>query len=158
MESVLLAIEGMYPDRTLISYAASLCRRIRAELRVLYVIDPGIYEEQMKTLRKQLHRARDSFESTMIAASFAESGEFDTAGILADKTSAKIQQLLSETDKKAVKYRVQVKPGRTGAEILKHVNQHRDIVLAICDSKTMTTGLRTKLSVPLVVCRSAPSE
>jgi len=94
----------------------------------------------------------------MIAASFAESGEFDTARILAEKTSAGIQQLLSEADKKAVKYRVQVKPGRTGPEIVKHVNQHRDIVLAICDSKTMTTGLRAKLCVPLVVCRSDPSE
>jgi len=153
MEKVLLAIDGMRPDQQLVDYAAKLCRRIKAELNILHVIDPSTYAGHLKNIQRQAYRARDMFENTMVAAAFAESGDFDTARRLADKASAQIHQLLSDTDRTDVKYRVQVKAGETEREILRHVNQNRNIVLTIYDGKFMTPGLRKKLSVPLVARR-----
>lgn len=158
MEKVLLAIDGLRPDQKLVGYAAGLCSRIKAELHVLQVIDPQTYVEQLENIQKQIQLAGNLFENTMIAASFAESGEFDTARHLADKASARIKRLLPEKGKDTLRCRVQVRPGRPAPEILKHVHQNRDIVLTIYDGKTTPDGLQEKISVPLVVRRRADSE
>ncbi len=184
MEKVLLAIDGMRPDQQIVDYAAKLCRRIRAELNILHIIDPEVYAGYLKNFHRQVHRARDLFENTMIAATFAETGEHDTAKNLIDKASAQINRLLSDTDKNDIKYRVQVKPGETSQEIVNYVDRHRDIVVAIYDNSgskknpdgrdgledsgsTPFTGkklkfnaaeLQKKLAVPLVVRRSATSK
>lgn len=187
MEKVLLAIDGMRPDQQIVDYAAKLCRRIRAELDILHIIDPEVYAGYLKNFHRQVHRARDLFENTMMAATFAETGDYDTAKSLIDKTSDQINRLLSDTDKNDIKYRVQVKPGETGQEIVKYVDRHRDIVVAIYDnsgsekipdaadgrnapedgdsapstSKKLNfnaSELQKKLTVPLVVRRSATSE
>jgi len=184
MEKVLLAIDGMRPDQQIVDYAAKLSRRIRAELNILHIIDPEVYAGYLKNFHRQVHRARDLFESTMIAATFAETGEHDTAKNLIEKASAQIDRLLSDTDKNNIKYRVQVKPGETGQEIVNYVDRHRDIVVAIYDDtgsqkipdaadgrdaakksdpapaggkkrKFDASELQKKLVVPLVVRRSA---
>lgn len=133
MEKVLLAIDGMLPDQQIVRYAATLCQRIKAELNILHIIDPQLYAGHLKNFKRQARRARDLFENTMMAATFAETGEHDTAKSLLDKASAQISRMLSDSDKKAVKYRVQVKPGDTSQEIINHVKKNRDIVLAIYD-------------------------
>ncbi|MFP4225419.1 MAG: universal stress protein [Desulfobacterales bacterium] len=133
MEKVLLAIDGMRADQQVVDYAAKLCQRIKAELNILHIIDPEAYASHLKKFQQRAHRVRDLFESSMMAATFAETGEYDTAKSLLDKASAQINQMLSDTDKKAVKYRVQIKPGEADQEIIKHVKKHRDIVLTIYD-------------------------
>ncbi len=182
MEKVLLAIDGMMPDKQIVVYAAKLCQRIKAELNILHIIDPHVYAGYLKNFQRQVRRARDVFENSMMAATFAETGEHDTAKSLLDKASAQISRMLSESDKEAVKYRVQVRPGNTSQEIINHVKKNRDIVLAIYDDaiarkivnptddqghcghirKTAKTGrthkinasaLQKELSVPLVIRR-----
>ena len=133
MEKVLLAIDGMMPDQQVVIYAARLCQRIKAELNILHIIDPQVYAGHLKNFQRQVRRARNLFENAMMAATFAETGEHDTAKNLLDKASAQISRMLSDSDKNAVRYRVQVKPGETSQEIIKHVKKHRDIVLAIYD-------------------------
>ena len=41
MEKVLLAIDGIYPNRKILEYAVDLCKRIKAELNILQVIEGG---------------------------------------------------------------------------------------------------------------------
>ncbi|MBS3757833.1 MAG: universal stress protein [Desulfobacterales bacterium] len=139
MEKVLLAIDGMRPDQQIVDYAAKLCRRIKAELSIVHIIDPEVYAGCLKNFHRQVHRARDLFENTMIAATFAESGDHDSAKSLMDKASAQINQMLSDTDKNAIKYRIEVQPGETGQEIVKYVNKHRDVVVAIYDGSGFST-------------------
>lgn len=150
MEKVLLAIDGMRPDQQVVNYAAKLCQRIKAELNILHIIDPEAYAGHLKKFQRRAHRVRDLFESSMMAAAFAETGEHDTAKSLLDKASAQINQMLSDTDKKAVKYRVQVKPGEADQEIINHVKKNRDIVLTIYDdgvSGKMTEAADTREAI-----------
>ncbi|MBW2197633.1 MAG: universal stress protein, partial [Deltaproteobacteria bacterium] len=52
MEKVLLAIDGMTPDRKAFRYAIALCKRIRAELSIFQIIRPQYYREYKKKIRK----------------------------------------------------------------------------------------------------------
>ncbi len=185
MGKVLLAIEGMSPDRQVFDYAVNLCRRIRAELNILHIIDPTKIARpkvagRFQMLRKQMDMARGCLEKTMMAATFAETGEHDFAREIMDEASANIKRLLAEKDQTSVDYRVKIKTGNSGAAILDYVDRHRDIVLAIYDApldperpshaageergeasvpedikqqKDFVTRLQKQLSVPLVVRR-----
>ncbi|MDY6823417.1 MAG: universal stress protein [Thermodesulfobacteriota bacterium] len=133
MGKVLLAIDGMCPNRQVFDYAVSLCRRIRAELNILHIIDPEIAKGRLSRLKKQLHFARHYMENTMVAATFAETGEHDTARALMDEAAANIRRLLTEKNEQNVQYRVKVRTGDVHGEIEAYVNQHRDVVLAIYD-------------------------
>ncbi len=133
MKKVLLAVEGMLPDQHVLNYAARLCRRIRAELNILHIIDPGIHADCLKDLNRKAHLARNVFENAMMAAAFAETGEFDTARSISDKADAQVRQMLSDEDKSGIRYRVRVKPGEPEREIPEYVQKNRGIVLAIYD-------------------------
>ena len=79
MRTVLLAVEGTIPEREILGCAVGLCRRMRAELRVLHILDPGLWKSHGKRLAKQISRGRTLLEASMAAAAFAEAGEHDKA-------------------------------------------------------------------------------
>ena len=72
MQKVLLAIDGINPDRKVFEYAVQLCQRIKADLSVFQVINPRRYKEYLKTIRKRADNARKYIEGAMVAATFAE--------------------------------------------------------------------------------------
>jgi len=133
MQKVLLAVEGLCPEKRILDYAAGLCRRIKAELNILHIVEPRAHAGYVKDLQRQVHQARDAFENTMMAAAFAETGDFHTARSLADKAAAHIHGLLSNADKTELTWRIQVNSGKPGPEIVNYVRKHRDVILAIYD-------------------------
>ncbi|MGM0454368.1 MAG: universal stress protein, partial [Thermodesulfobacteriota bacterium] len=133
MQKILLAIDGMFPSKQMVDYAVDLCRRIRAELNILHIIDTGGGTDHLKKFQQQVQQARERFESTMMAASFAETGDHDTAKALMDRASENFSRLLSEEKRAAIDYRVKIKAGGTDRTILDYVSRNRDIVLAIYD-------------------------
>ncbi|MBS3754496.1 MAG: universal stress protein [Desulfobacterales bacterium] len=178
MKKILLAIDGLSPDKRIVEYAVGLCRRIRAELDILHIVDPEIYGTYAKQLQKKASRAKGYFEQTMVAAAFAEGGAHDAAKTLMDSASANFHQLVSDADWKWIHYQAKIPSDRIDREITRYVNQNRNIVLAIYEGAThpdtpdnpAETGkpgkkrnnagsrkdpvagqLRKKLSVPLVV-------
>lgn len=178
MKKILLAIDGLSPDKRIVEYAVGLCRRIRAELDILHIVDPEIYGTYAKQLQKQAERAKGYFEQTMVAAAFAEGGAHDAAKTLMDSASANFHQLVSDADRKLIHYQAKIPSDRIDREITRYVNQNRNIVLAIYEGaahpdtpdnpgqtgkpvknrsnigreKEPVAGqLRKKLSVPLVV-------
>ena len=178
MKKILLAIDGLSPDKRIVEYAVGLCRRIRAELDILHIVDPEIYGTYAKQLQKQAERAKGYFEQTMVAAAFAEGGAHDAAKTLMDSASANFHQLVSDADRKWIHYQAKIPSDRIDREITRYVNQNRNIVLAIYEGavhpdtpdsagqtgkpeknqsnidrkKDPVAGqLRKKLSVPLVV-------
>ncbi|MFO8047744.1 MAG: hypothetical protein R6U29_01825 [Desulfosudaceae bacterium] len=134
MGKVLLAIEGMFPDQQILDYAISVCRRIKAELNILQVIDPDMARSRLKKLRNQMGLARNCLENTMMATTFAETGEHDTARKLMADAAANIKELLAEKGKPETHYRVKLRSGEIDHEIEDYLNRHRDIVLAIYDA------------------------
>ncbi|MDY6904740.1 MAG: universal stress protein [Thermodesulfobacteriota bacterium] len=140
MGKVLLAIDGMQPDRQIFGYAVDFCRRIKAELNILHIIDPDVARGRLTRLKKQARLARNYLEKTMMAAAFAETGEHETAKELMDEAAANIRRLLAEKNEQNVQYRVKVRSGDVHREIETYVNQHRDVVLAIYDDTIPSTG------------------
>jgi nucleotide-binding universal stress UspA family protein len=164
MEKVLLAIDGMTPNRKLFRYAVALCKRIRAELSIFQIIRPQYYREYKKKIRKKGLLARKFLEGSMMAATFAEAGEHETAlDIMAD-ASKEIRRLLQESEEAGVHCHFSMKSGNPEKEIVNYVNDHRDVVLTIYDvsdpdvsrttgisiKKNALTRIRKDLSVPLV--------
>ena len=84
MEKVLLAIDGMIPEQKAFRYAVALCKRIKAELGIFQIIRPQYYREYKKKIRNKASIAKKFFEGSMMAATFAEAGEFDTAKEIRD--------------------------------------------------------------------------
>ena len=152
MQKVLLAIDGINPDRKVFEYAVQLCQRIKADLSIFQVINPRRYKEYLKTIRKRADNARKYIEGAMVAATFAEAGEHETAREIMSKALENINRLLPESEKAGVQCHFAVKTGNPAKEIINYVNGHRDVVLTIYDSsledRKGTRGVKKQQGVP----------
>lgn len=167
MEKVLLAINGVKPSHKVFRYAVELCQRLKAELQVLQVISPGQYGEYLKKVRKGAHWAKHFIEDSMIAATFAEAGEYGTAKDIIVQARKNMNQLLPESERAGVPYHLTIKSGRPSKEIIRYVKEHRDVVLTIYDGaqdenpvrgmsvdRDVPRKIREHMSIPLVVIKS----
>jgi nucleotide-binding universal stress UspA family protein len=168
MEKVLLAIDGMTPDRKAFRYAVALCKRIRAELSIFQIIRPQYYQEYKKKIRKKGLLARKFVEGSMVAATFAEAGEHETALDIMVEVSKEMKHLLSESERSGVHCHFSIKSGNPEKEIVNYINDHRNVVLTIYDvsdqdvsqtanissEKNALARIRKDLSVPLVTVQN----
>jgi nucleotide-binding universal stress UspA family protein len=165
MKKVLLAIDGITPDRKAFRYAISLSRRIKAELSIFQVIRPQYYREHARKLRKKVSLARKFMEGSMVAATFAEAGEHDTACDIMAEASKEIKHLLQESGESGIHCHFPVASENPEKDIVDYVNNHRDVVLTIYDASGLDINdaanrstkqnslkkIRKDLSVPLVL-------
>jgi len=168
MEKVLLAIDGISPDRKVFCHAVQLCKRIKAELNVLQVIRPGNYSEYLKKVRGRTNQARRYIEGSLLAATFAEAGEHETGKELLAEALKNINQLLPESEKAGIPYSLTMKAGNPSKEIINYVKEHRNVVLTIYDTpgeegdkpgvtkkkKTAPREITRALSIPVVIINS----
>jgi len=167
MEKVLLAIDGMTPDRKVFRYAVALCKRIRAELSIFQIIRPQYFQEYKKGIRKKGLLVRKFFEGSMVAATFAEAGEPETALDIMGEATKEIRRLLQESEDAGVQCHFSIQSGNPEKEIVNYVNDHRNIVLTIYDTTDQGANqndnisetehvfakIKKNLSVPLVRVR-----
>jgi nucleotide-binding universal stress UspA family protein len=166
MEKILLAIDGITPDRKAFRYAVTLCKRIRAELSIFQIIRPRYYQEYRKKIRKKGSIMRKFVEGSMVAATFAEAGEHETALDIMAEASKEIRGLLLESEEAGVHCRFSIKSGDPEKEIVEYINDHRDVILTIYDAfdvngtvdipekKSTLAKIKRNLSVPLVTVHS----
>jgi nucleotide-binding universal stress UspA family protein len=168
MKKVLLAIDGMTPDRKAFRYAVALCKRIRAELSIFQIIRPQYYREYKKKIRKKGLLARKFFEGSMVSATFAEAGEHETALDIMAEVSKEIRRLLQESEEAGVHCHFSITSGNPEKEIVNYVNDHRNVVLTIYDvsdhdvneannisrKKNALAKITKGLSVPLVMVQN----
>lgn len=168
MEKVLLAIDGMTPDRKAFRYAIALCKRIRAELSIFQIIRPQYYREYKKKIRKKGLFVRKFVEGSMVAATFAEAGEHETALDIMAEVSKEIRRLLQESEEAGVHCHFSITSGNPEKEIIDYVNDHRNVVLTIYDvsdhdvneannisrKKNALAKITKGLSVPLVMVQN----
>jgi nucleotide-binding universal stress UspA family protein len=131
MDKVLLAIDGSGPDRKILQYALELCTRMKAELKVLQFISTGNVSGGAGKGRTKTGYARQIFEDSMMAATFAEAGEFDTADALMSEALENLQQLLAEFKKTRVPYKLAVKDGNPEHEIVSYVRKNKRVVVMV---------------------------
>ena len=167
MEKVLLAIDGMTPDRKVFRYAVALCKRIRAELSIFQIIRPQYFQEYKKGIRKKGLLVRKFFEGSMVAATFAEAGEPETALDIMGEATKEIRRLLEESEDAGVQCHFSIRSGNPEKEIVNYVNDHRNVVLTIYDTadqganpndhiseaEHVLAKIKKNLSVPLVRIR-----
>jgi hypothetical protein len=166
MKKVLLTIDGMSGDQKVFHYAISLCKRISAELSIFQIIRPQYYRKYIKKIRKNAMIAKKVMESTMVAATFAEAGEHETALDMMAEGSEQVEHLLRESEKAGVQCRFSITSGNPEKEIVDYVNDHRDVILTIYDAfggsgsvnifekKTTLANIKKDLSVPVVTVHS----
>ncbi|MGD2150207.1 MAG: universal stress protein [Desulfobacterales bacterium] len=168
MEKVLLAIDGITPDRKTFCYAVELCKRIKAELKVFQIIRPQNYSKYLKEMRQKADYARIFIQGSMAAAAFAEAGEHESAKEIMAEASEQIRRLMWESQKQGVQCHFSMKRGNPETEIVDYVNYHRDVVLTIYNSsaenvdktgilskkKNVVTSIKEKIAVPLVVANA----
>jgi nucleotide-binding universal stress UspA family protein len=162
MKKVLLTIDGMTGDQKAFHYAISLCKRISAELSIFQIIRPRYYRKYMKKIRKNAMAAKMAMESAMVAATFAEAGERETALDILAEGSKQLEHLLKESEKAGVHCRFSMTSGNPEKEIVEYVNDHRDVILTIYDAfggsrtvdnfekKSTLAKIKRDLSVPVV--------
>jgi nucleotide-binding universal stress UspA family protein len=168
MQKVLLAVDGIKPTANVFRYTVALCQRMCAELRVVEVVRPGQCTEYLKKVQKGARRAKRFIENSMMAATFAEAGEHEIAEEIMAQAKENIEQLLPESDRAGISCHMTMRSGSPGEEIVRYVNEHRDVVLTIYDTARMENSergvlteqgdepseIRQHLSIPLVVVRS----
>ena len=165
MEKVLLAIDGPKPNEKAFRYAVQLCRRIRAELNILQIIYPKRFQEYIKKFRVRTDRTRRYLENSFTAAAFAEAGEHEMADSMMAEAYRNLKRLLPESERAGISCHLTLKTGQPKIEIVKYLNEHRNVVLTIYDTtreknapprknKSIPLEIRQALTVPLVVIES----
>ncbi len=133
MRKILLAINGIQPNRKIFSYAVQLCQRLKAELLVLQVVDTGDDDGPLGALGRKARQARKFLENSMTAATFAEAGEHETAHAMMVQARKEINDLLPETARAGIQCHFTMKAGAPDREIVRYARRHRDIVLTVYD-------------------------
>jgi len=167
MEKVLLAIDGITPDKQAFEHAVALCLRIKAELKILQVIRPQKITSCLKKMKSTAHQAKRFFEGSMMAATFAEAGEFESADDLMSEALRNINRLLPESKRAGVPCHLTMKAGEPMKAIAQYVRENRDVVVAVydgADGRDSKTGERQKnnplqaslstLPIPVVMLRN----
>jgi hypothetical protein len=168
MKTILLAVEGMDPNRYAIDYALKLCKPVRAGLDILQIVRPSSYTKSLSRFKKKAFRARDLFEEAMVAATYAEAGAPQFAETLKSKAIRRCKRLIPKDEQTAVDYHCIVTGDQPDAVLERYVKEHRSVILAIYDSircarsntgvserpRCDASGLLKKLSVPLVLVKN----
>jgi len=116
-------------------------------------------------VRGRAHQARRYIEGSLLAATFAEVGEYDTAQEVMAEALKNINRLLPESEKAGIPYSLTMKAGDPSKEIINYVKEHRDVVLTIYDTtgeehhkagamrkkKTAPRETTRALSIPVVI-------
>jgi len=119
-------------------------------------------------MRQTADFARMYFQGSMVAAAFAEAGEYESAKEIMAEASEQIRRLMSESQKQGVRCHFSMKRGNPEKEIIDYVNLHRDVVLTVYNSsgedvdktgvlskkKNAIASIKEKLAVPLVVANA----
>jgi nucleotide-binding universal stress UspA family protein len=168
MEKVLLAIDGMSPDKKALQYTIQLCRRMKAELNVLQVINSKNGDSYISQARKKATHAKKYIEGSFAAIAFAEAGEHETADALMCNALKNLKQMLSVSENDGIRFHLTVKAGNLKREIIRYLKEHRDVVITIYDAHhrkgadpdfarkhgPLSQELQKALSTPLVVVQN----
>ena len=159
MEKVLLVIDGVAPDKKAFNYALELCLRMKAELKVLQIVQGQNLVDCFKTMRNTANHARKYFESSMMAAAFAQAGEHETADDIMSEAMENFNKLLSEAGKTGVRCHHTMKSGTTREEVVNYVRANRGVVIAVYDSageKDPKSQARKKNNALQAISRALP--
>lgn len=139
MEKVLLAIDGVTPDQKAFQYAVELCLRIKGELNVLQIIGQQKSAGCLAAIKNKASQAKQYIEGSMMAAAFAEAGEYETADELMAEARKNINKLLPESEKAGIPCHVTMKSGDAEKEIVSYVREHKDVVITVYDAADVAT-------------------
>lgn len=167
MEKVLLAIDGVKPTRKAFRQAVQLCQRLRTELNVLQIVRTGRDKGYLKKVHHRMEGVRKYLEGSMMAVTFAEAGEHETAERLMVEARKNLNELLPESERAGVSFHLTLKCGIPDEEIIHYVQKNRDVVLTIYDEgrdadldradkarrPVIPRQIRQNLATPLVVVR-----
>jgi nucleotide-binding universal stress UspA family protein len=167
MEKVLLAIDGITPDEKAFHYAVELCTRIKADLNILHIVRSQNMNGLLEKAINSAKCAKLFFEGTMMATTFAEAGEHETADNIMDQALKNINKLLPESEKAGISCHLTMKSGNPNEEIVRFVKDHKDVVVAIYDPsgekkqntsdpriKKMIRSITDAVPIPLVMVQS----
>ena len=164
MKTVLFATDNLRPGKGLFRYALQFCHRMKTELIVLQILDPGTFQGIVQSLKSGMVKTQDRIETSLTAAALAEAGQTDSARKILSAGKKNIARLLPEEDHSDVLSCIEQKIGEPDREIYAYLQSKPDIVLAIYDSRQdisaqnkRTGGLRlwervaSELGIPCVV-------
>ena len=157
MKSIVLATRSPLPEEKAVRYALGLARRMHARLLVLQVL-PEPVSEGIRGLVNGIHSGLEAFTKTMAAAAFCEANEHSTA---TDLMAMLNRMEMEEAGRmpgpiRSVRYEVEVRHGDFSRELPRFVEEHQDVVLAVCgkddsdSTREKSKKLLRKTSVPLV--------
>ncbi|MCB2147831.1 MAG: hypothetical protein KQI81_15235 [Deltaproteobacteria bacterium] len=172
MKTLLFATDHLTPDRKALDYALVLCRRMRAGLEVLHILqgtnsvgNPG------KHRHTPVHLAGNDYAGAVVTATVGEAGLHDPSEALKAAASDQFQRLLPDPPDTRIDYRCVVTGEPTRTIIERYVRNHRHIVLTVFDPRLHhhPSGARKKesrpaggkampkLPIPLVLVKNAHS-
>ncbi len=137
-KTVLLVIEGAFPDRATFAYALNLSKRTNGELDILQVIEKS--------------KSKDDYES--LSQAIAEG-------------SQNIVRLVRELEEAGVPFKVTIRLGDLNQKLFNYAKRHKDVSMVILDSLHARAGTGEKkgwagvgedvarqLSIPLITVAS----
>lgn len=163
MKRVLLAVDGLFPSKNVLLYAVQFCRRARAELDILQIINPAAYNSRIQKIRRLAGKAGQILERALVIATFAEGNAHDAARTLYDESFEAIKEMVPEEELDDLQCRCIVKVGDPETEIVNYVNENRNVLVTFLDAsmeaeqapgfRQTIQSVKRVLRMPLVASR-----
>ncbi len=155
MGKVLLAIDNKTPSLNQIKYSIALCKRLKGSFDILQIMKPSKIMP-MSDFVKKIGKAGKIFESSMVAATFGEAGEYEIAQEIIEKTKNSLNEFSSELKEADIKPEIFFKEGNMESNLLKFIERHKGIKVAVLDakknlSKQVIKTITKKIKIPLVL-------
>ncbi|THB80940.1 MAG: universal stress protein [Desulfobacteraceae bacterium] len=145
MERVLLAVDGVKVSNSVLDYSLELCRRIKAGLSILHIVNDSRYIEMIEKQCTKMKRIGQYLETTHMAATFAEADDHDTARQYISKTIDEMNAVARQTADRGVSYQMSYRAGKSEMEIPRFVREHPDVIITIFDSPGQRSDTAVRL-------------
>lgn len=133
MKTVLLAIAGETPNVNALKYAVDFCKRMKARLSILQIIQSAQKSEGVRYVSKGFDKLMRSMDDTMVRITFAEAGVDLESEDRLRRLCAKTAKYLDKSGAVDIPFEIIVKPGKADRETLGYLQRQRDVIMAVYD-------------------------
>ncbi len=163
MKKILLGIEGIIPREESLLYTLDLAKNLHAKVEIFEVIPSIIpfYPNRKRKWTWAMEALKGFIEGSVLAAIFAESSQQDIAQQVWRDALENLAPFKEKIGKMKPFPELIIKKGNLVGEMVKHIQTHKEIIMAVLSHRELHgkrgeklfNTLRNQVDVPLILVK-----
>lgn len=160
MRKILVASNGIYPDKKSVSYTVDLATSLKSHVEFLEVVPLDERLIFKRTKRNLFSIIKSLMEDAYVAVSFAEENQQEIAKEIVNEAIMNLHPYISKLKENGIHTHLTIKKGEFLKETREFILKNRDILMAILAvKKDKNTALyldvlKKEVDIPIILVRS----